>query len=138
MQLKALADGAPIVLSFPQPTAAGAWASGIVFVSDGYYELVEARANHDVNGGSGAAADVTKSVSGGAMSGTSMLASTFAFNTGARVPQRRAGATLAAAVANRQLAPGNTIAVITSGTLTALVGGCVTIVLKRIRPNRTR
>jgi hypothetical protein len=136
--LKALADQAPIYISYPQPTAAGAFASGIVFVSDGYYEIVEARCNHDVNGGASSAADVTKVTNGGAMSGATMLLTTFTFVSGARTSQRRFGATLTATKANRQLSPGDSIAVITSGTLTALVGACVTIVLRRVRPNRAR
>lgn len=142
--LKAGADKAPIAIPlYSQSAAAGNAPSTYGWISDGYYELIEARRRHSANGGAGAAVDIQKTPSGTALgAGASMLVSTFDLtanansNTGGLKSAANGG--LSATRTNRQLAPGDAIGVVTSGTLAALVGLQVTVVLVRIRPNRVR
>lgn len=136
--LKAFVDRAPVRVNYQQNAAAGTLTGGLLFVSDGYYQIVEARASHDVNGGASAAIDVVVVRNGAAMTGTTMLASAFVLASGARTSQRRAGATLTATKANQFVNPGDSIGAVASGTLTAVAGVAVSIVLQQVRPNRQR
>lgn len=145
MHVKPLSDVIVIPL-YRQVTAAGAAANCYGFISDGYYEVVEVRKRHSVNGGAAAAVDVQKTPAGTALgAGTSVLGSTFDLTanansaTGGQKLRSGSGATaLATARTSCQLAPGDSLGVVLTGTLTALVGLALDVVLKRIRPNRER
>lgn len=142
--IKAGGDRAPIEIPlYSQCAAAGTAPPTYGWISDGYYELIEARRRHSANGGAAAAVDVQKTPSGTALgAGVSMLASTFDLTANANSitggVKSASNAGLSATKTNRQLAPGDAIGVVTSGTLTALAGLQVTVVLVRIRPNRVR
>lgn len=131
---------APVYVPFSDSAAAGAQVDKVLFVSDDYYELVEARCNHAVDGGALSGAMITKATSGTTIAnGVDMIATIFDFTTGALTPQRRsAGAGTLGTTANRQLDPGDTVYLDYEGTLTGLlgVGGC--LVLKRIRFTQDR
>src|SRR3990167_535548 len=80
--------------------------------------LIEARARHAANGGSGAAVTVEKLSNNQAKgTGTSMLSSVFTLIGGQTNIQRRGATTILAGV---QLGPGDAIALRPSGTLTGL------------------
>jgi hypothetical protein len=134
---KAIAMEAPVYVAYANSAAAGAQVDGYMFISDGYYEVDEVHANHDVNGGAGAAVDVKKVPSGTTIgSGSSVLASTFDFSTGADTKQSKTSANggLTTTQANRRLSPGDALAADFSGTLTGLLGVAITVRLKRTRP----
>ena len=122
--------------------ANAAIADAPIFVSDGYYELIEARENHQVLGTDGGAVDLdlVKCNSGEALAdGESMLATLFNLKATADTPVVRTQASgLHATRARLQLNPGDRIDLDFQGTLTALAGVSVTLVLKRIRFNSVR
>lgn len=133
--IKNLGQFAPVVVSYANGAAAGAQIDGYMFVSDGYYEVLEVRCNHQANGGSGAEVDVNIVPSGTAIgSGTSCLDAAFDLSTGAATQQVKSisRGTLAAR-ASRLLDPGEALAADFGGTLTSLAGVAITVVLKRIR-----
>lgn len=135
---KKLGMYAPQVVHFNDTSAAGAQLDSYTFVSDDYYEVVEMREVHAVVGGAAAAAVVRKVPSGTALaSGSAIGLTAFDLTATANTPQRRALSlgTLSATVAARQLAPGDSLAVDYSGTLTGLIGVAITIVLRRTRPS---
>lgn len=129
---------APVYVSAHNSAAAGAQVDGYFFVSDGYYEVEYAGCTHDVAGGSGAQVDVKKCATGTTVaSGVSVLASVFDLTATADTSQRRAliTGTMTATVANRQLIPGDSLALDFAGTLTGLLGVGVTVRLRRTRQN---
>ena len=131
---------APVYVPFSDSAAAGAQVDKVIFVSDDYYELVEARINHAVNGGAVAGAMITKATAGTTIAaGVDMIATIFDFAAGALTPQRRsAGAGTLGTAANIQLAPGDTVYLDYEGTLTGLLGVGGVLVLKRIRFTQER
>lgn len=133
---KSIANQAPRECYYVQTAAAGTAPPAFIFVnpsgSGEYFEVVEAKALWDVNGGAAAAANVKRVPAATALaSGTSVLASTFDLTTGARTSVDRA----MHATNNRIIAPGESVAVETSGTLTGLTGLVVHVTLK---PTRVR
>lgn len=128
---KSVAYLAPRYAHYVQTAAAGTCPDAYIFVADDYYQVVEVRYRHSVAGGSNAAADVKKVASGTALaSGTSVLASACDLTATADTNYTKTLSTTAAAL---QLAPGDALAVDTSGTLTNLAGVCVQVVLKPTR-----
>ena len=132
-----IALDAPVYVNFIIPENAGAVDSAI-FTSDGYYELLEAREVHTTAGSDGSAVtlDVVKAASGTAFgSGTSMLASTFNLKATAATPVSKTitNGGISATRSSRLIQTGDTIYVNFAGTLTAYVGGVLTLALKRYR-----
>lgn len=130
---------APRYASYVQTAAAGTATDAFIFVnppsSGEYFEIIEATAIFDVAGGASAAADVKVVPAGTALaSGTTALASTFDLTTGARTAVNKA---LTATAANRLVKPGDSVAVDTSGTLTALAGLVVQVLLRPIKVKKT-
>ena len=128
---------APVYVCFIIPENAGAVDSAL-FVSDGYYELLEAREVHTTAGSDGSAVtlDLVKAASGTAFgSGTSMLASTFNLKSTAATPVSKTitNGGVVQTRSSRLVQPGDTIYANFAGTLTAYVGGALTLVLKRYR-----
>lgn len=122
---------------YPQTAAAGIAPDAYIFVADGYYVVEDVRAVFDVAGGASCAADVKKVPSGTALaSGVSTLGAAFDLTTGARTPitKNSDNGGLSTTNANLHLAPGDSLAVDTSGTLTALTGLVVQVRMKRERP----
>ena len=131
---------APVYVPFSDSAAAGTQVDKVIFVSDDYYELVEARCNHAVDGGALAGAMITKALSGTTIAaGVDMIATIFDFSAGALTPQRRsASADTLGTVANRRLDPGDTVYLEYEGTLTGLLGVGGVLVLQRIRFTQER
>lgn len=134
-RLKSWGLDAPVVVNFIIPENAGAVDSAI-FVADDFYEIVEARECHITAGTDGSAVtlDILKAASGTAFgSGTTMLSSTFNLKSTAATPVAKSDILggLTATRADRRVQRGDTIYVNFAGTLTAYVGGCLTVVLKR-------
>ncbi len=132
---KSIAQHAPRVASYVQTAAAGTAPDAYIFVnptgSGEYFEIVEAFAIFDVAGGASAAADVKIVPAGTALaSGTTALVAAFDLTTGARTAIAKSGGALTATAANRIVKPGDSVAVDTSGTLTALTGLVVQVVMK--------
>lgn len=133
---KGLAGSAPVYASYVHSGAAAGQLDAFFFVADDYYEVVEVRVNHSVDGGAGAQVDIKKVATAGVLaSGVSVLASVFSLASGALTSQRRklSEGTLTTTAANRALVPGDSLAVDFSGTLTSMVGPAVVVVLKRLR-----
>lgn len=135
---KAVAWQRPVVLTFNAgPNAALLTAPNVaLFTADADYEIVEATEVHETLGtdGSAVTADVVKASDGTALSGgTSMLASTFNLKATINTMQRRSNATLAATVANRRVSRGQRVGIKFSGTMTAVTGVCITVVLVPIK-----
>lgn len=127
----------PMAVAYVQTAAAGTAPPAYVFInpagSGEYYQVIEVTAIFDVAGGSGAAADVKIVPAATALaSGTTCLTATLGLTSGARTSIK---GTLAAA---KVVAPGSSVGVVTSGTLTALTGLVVQIVLKPLRGNKNR
>jgi hypothetical protein len=121
-------------LQHSDSAAAGAQVDTYIGTVDNYYEVVEVRLNHRVNGGANAAVDIKKAPSGTAISaGVSVMATAFDLTTGAATPQRRVNTTLSATRANRLLAPGDSLGLDYSGTLTGLLGVGVQVLLRPLR-----
>ena len=130
---------APVYVTVALPAAAGLQLAQYVFVSDGYYEVIEAREAHTVAGGSGAAMQVRKCAAGTAPgSGTAMLGTAFDLNATADTPQYRSHSAGNIVEAASQIEPGQSIAVSYAGTLTGLLGVGLTLVLRRTRSNPSR
>jgi len=136
---KAITNFDPVRVSYVQTAAAGTAPDAFVFVnpvgSGEYFEILQATALFDVVGGASAAADVKVVPAATALaSGTTALAATFDLTTGARTATK---ATLTATAANRIVAPGSSVAVDTSGTLTGLTGLVVSVTLRPMRGSKT-
>lgn len=136
---KAMVWQAPVVLPFIIPENAGA-VDSVLFTPDTQYELVYAAESHITAGSDGGAVtlDVKKSASGTAItSGTSLLASTFDLKSTASTPviKKVANGGLASRP-TRYVNSGQQVGADFTGTLTAYVGGALTLVFIPVkRPN---
>lgn len=136
---KALANDAPVVLQFGPPGANAALADGYIFTAlDADYELVAVSEVHGTAGSDGGAvtADVVRVASGGTIAaGTSLLASTFSLKSTVDTPVTKnvSNGGLPAAQSSRVIARGQSVAINLAGTLTALAGMAITVVLLPIR-----
>ena len=137
---KAAAWHAPLVLTFAAgPNAALLTLPDVtLFIADTDYELLSVAEVHEVLGTNGSAVTLDiKKCTGvqAAASGTTMLASTFDLKATVQtvVSKTLSNAGLTATAADRRLAAGNRLALDFTGTLTALAGVNVTVVLKRVR-----
>lgn len=131
---------APVVVNFMDGAAAGLQLAQHFFIADDYYEIVEVRCNHNVNGGAGATVGVYKVNAEAISAGDATQLTDFALNTGAGTAQVRSNraATLSATKAFRQLVPGDSLGALYAGTLTGLLGVGMTVILKRTRYSQTR
>lgn len=130
---------APVTITVPFSGAAAGQLDLPIFISDGYYEIVEARSAHAVAGGSNAAVQLRVHSSGVAIaSGTAVLAVAFDLTATAVVPVVKSISNGGITKANALISPGQMLSADFSGTLTALVGPTITIVLRRTRINRDR
>jgi hypothetical protein len=129
-----------LVITYPDPAAAGAQTDRVFFQCPvGHaYEVTAISEIHSAAGTNGSAVSiqVTKDTGTDAPgAGTDLLTN----NTGAGFDAKgtanttQAG-TLTATIATRRLAAGNRLSVDYAGTLTALAGVIITVVLKRINP----
>ncbi len=137
---KAAAWEAPIVLPFTATTNASILTSPNVgvFTADADCEIVSVEERHETLGTNGSAVtlDVVKASSGTAMaSGTSLLASTFnlkaTINTTVKKTISNGG--IVQTVSGRVILAGQCVGVNFGGTLTAVTGVSVTIILRRLR-----
>lgn len=131
---KSIAQLAPVIARYVQVAAAGTAPDAFIYVnpasSGEYFEIVEVRSIFEVAGGAAAAADVKIVPTATALaSGTTALNATIDLTTGARASVKTV---LTATKANRIVKPNDAIAIDTSGTLTALAGLVIEVVLKPI------
>lgn len=133
MKASSVAFKAPVRLTFSAgPNAALLTAPNVgLFTADGDYEIVYAAERHETLGtdGSAVTVDVVKAASGTAMSGgTSLLASTFNLKATINTTQERkvSAGTLAS---DRVLRAGQCLGLKFSGTMTAVTGVSVTVLL---------
>ena len=129
---KAMVWQSPRVLTFAVPENAGAVDSVLIAAADCQLELVYAAESHITAGSDGGAvtADVKKASSGTAITaGTSLLASTFDLKSTASTPviKKVVNGGLAARP-TRYVSVGQQVGVDFTGTLTAYVGGALTLV----------
>lgn len=131
---------APRIVTFTQainPATALMVDAGLFTVEAGAeYEVVEAIEAHTVAGSDGGAVtlDLKKAGSGTAPgAGTSVLSSTFNLKSTANTPVSKTRASGIAAQSVRRLVGGQTLFLDFTGTLTALAGMCVTVVLRQTR-----
>ncbi len=137
---KAIAQHAPIRVTYVQTQAAGTAVDNYLFVnptgSKEYFEIVEVSYNYATAGSTGAKADVKIVPSGTALaSGTTALDSTGCDLTQTANTPYKSGLTTTAA--NRIVKPGDSVAVDTSGTLTGLVSLVVVVTLKPVKIVKT-
>lgn len=130
--LKKMASFDAAFALYVQTAAAGTAPSAFVFInppgSGETYEVMEVSYNFDVAGGAGAQADVSVVAAAAAITaGTTVLSSVIGMTAGARTAAKKS---LTATKANRYIRAGSALAVVTSGTLTALAGLCVQILLQ--------
>lgn len=136
---KALASDAPVVLQFGPPGANGALADGYLFTAlDGDYELVAVSEVHGTAGSDGSAvtADVVRVASGGTIAaGTSLLSSTFNLKSTVDTPviKNVSNGGLPSAQSSRVISRGQSLAINLAGTLTALAGMAITVVVQPLR-----
>lgn len=139
MRCDAHVNAAPVVRQFGGTGANAALADSYVFTAlDGDYELVAASEVHGTAGSDGGAvtADIVRVASGGTIAaGTSLLSSTFNLKSTVDVPVTKnvSNGGLPAAQSSRIIARGQSVAVNLTGTLTALAGNVITIVLRPVR-----
>lgn len=139
MRSKAIANDAPVVLQYGSPGANAAYADGYVFTAlDTDYEIVAVSEVHGTSGSDGGAvtADVVRVASGGTIAGgTTLLASMFNLKSTVDVPviKNVSNGGLASAQSSRVIARGQSLAINLTGTLTALAGMAIAIVLQPIR-----
>lgn len=133
MSFKAIADRAPVVISIVQPVNAGNIDQD-VFIADRPYDVIAVRETHGVAGSDGGAVtlDVVKATGTTAIaSGTTVLSSTFNMKSTANTPvtkTRSNGGVVSTPVAT--LAEGDRLGFNYTGTITALAGVAVSIVLR--------
>jgi hypothetical protein len=137
MLAKAVAWQAPVRVTFSAgPNAALLTAPNVgLFTADVDYMIAAAYERHETLGtdGSAVTADVVKASSGTAMaSGTSLLASTFNLKSTINTTQSKtqAAGTLAT---DRILSAGQCLGIKFSGTMTAVTGVSITVVLVPLR-----
>lgn len=135
---KAVAYKAPVVLQFTAgPNAALLTLPNVGLMTvDDDMEIMSVTERHETLGTDGGAVtvDVVKASSGTALaSGTSLLASTISLKATINTTQSRtlAAGTLASTAAGRTVLAGQCIGLKFSGTMTAVTGVCITVVLKR-------
>lgn len=137
MQAQAVAWQAPLVLSFAAgPNAALLTAPNVaLWLADADAEIVFAAEIHETLGtdGSAVTVDVVKVADGTAIaSGTSLLATTF--NLKATINTRQSRTLSAGTLASdRIIYAGQTLGLKFSGTMTAVTGVNITVVLNRLR-----
>lgn len=122
----------PAHISIPGTAPATSGNFGLFFTADAAYELVSVTERHETAGTNGSAVTLmlTKVPSGTAKgSGTDMLSA--GIDLKGTADTNAAGA-LHATAANLKLAAGDSLALVPTGTLTALAGVHVTAWLKRI------
>lgn len=119
------------VSQFIAAGAAAADYDGLMFIADRAYEVVQVRERHQTAGSSTTASVNVKKVPSGTAkaSGTDIIAAVIDLSTTADTNQTPA---LHATVGNRQLAAGNAIGLVGAGTMTAVDGVTVQVVLKPI------
>lgn len=104
--------------------------SKTIFIADAAYQVTKITCAWGTAGGAGAAATVEKltgtTAPGG---GTAMQTSAFDLTTTANTVGT---ATLSGTVASLQLAAGDRLGIKLAGTLTGLVGCCITVSLRRL------
>lgn len=124
---KSIAYLAPRYVEFTQD-AATVPATGYLFVADEYYEVVSVKARFSHVGGASAAVTINKVPSGTAPgSGTAVLSA--AVDLTATADTTYSG-TISSVAGAKLLAPGDALAAVFSGTLTALTGLVVQVTLK--------
>ena len=132
---KAVASQAPVRVAYVQTAAAGTAPLAYVFVnptgSGEYFEVVEVSYIYNVAGGASAAAILNKSTTGDPAASTAISGS-MDLTAAARTPRK---ATVSATFNTRLVAPGESLSIATSGTLTALTG---LVVLVTLKPNVVR
>ena len=106
-----------------------------LFTADADCEILSVTERHETLGTDGGAvtADIKKAPSGTAIAGgTSLLASTFNLKAAINTTQSRsrAAGTLAA---DRVILAGQCVGVDFTGTMTAVTGVCITVMLRRLR-----
>lgn len=136
-QAKAVAWQAPRYLTFSAgPNAALLTAPNVgLFTADADCEIVAAYERHETLGtdGSAVTADVVKASSGTALaSGTSLLASTFNLKSTVNTTQSKtiSAGTLAT---DRVILAGQCVGIKFSGTMTAVTGVNITVILRPLR-----
>lgn len=137
MNAKAVAWEAPQRITFSAgPNAALLTLPDVgLFTADADYEIVAAYERHETLGtdGSAVTADIVKAASGTALaSGTSLLASTFNLKATINTTQSRSlsAGTLAS---DRILYSGQCLGINFAGTMTAVTGVSITVVLQPMR-----
>lgn len=123
-----------VVASVNVPGTAAATAGNypVFFVADAAYQVVSVQERHETAGAdAGAVTVMLKKVPSGTAkaSGTDTLSA--GINLKATADTNQSGA-LHATVANYQLAAGDSLALVTTGTLTSVAGVTVSVELKRI------
>lgn len=135
---KAVAQLAPVRVAYVQTAAANTAPPGVIFInptgSGEYFEIVEASYMYDVAGGSGALATVEVIPSGTAIASGAEAITAMDFTATARTPRKGTLGTAAA----RLVKPGDSVGVITAGTLTGLTGLCVLVTLRPVRVTKQR
>lgn len=132
--MKAKIWAAPVVLVRQFAAAVGTAVDTLLFVADRDYEIVEVSESHLTAGSDGGAVtlDVKKSSSGTAFTaGTSVLASTFDLKSTASTPVRKTvgNGGIASSRVTRTLLAGQQLGIDFTGTMTAVAGGGITVVL---------
>lgn len=138
--MRKMAAWAKVTAQYVQTAAAGTAPPAAIFVnpsnSGETYEIMSASAVYDVAGGAVAAADVKVTTSGTAFTGgTSALTSVFDLTAAARTIQSKA---LSTTKTRRFVKPGQSVILLTSGTLTALTGLIVQIELQPLTRRTSR
>ena len=140
MLTKALTWHAPVIVTWAiGPNAALLTLPDVsLFIADTDYELLSVSEVHEVLGTDGSAVtlDIKKcTTTQAAASGTTMLASTFNLKATVQtvVTKNKSNGGLSATAANVRLAAGNRLALDFSGTMTAVAGVCVNVVLYPLR-----
>ena len=135
--LSRLGMHAPVVLTFAFPENASV-VDSVLFVADDDYEVVDVAESHITKGSDGGAVtlDLKKAASGTAVtSGTSVLASTFDLKSDNNTPVRKtvANGGVHQTKLTRTITKGQQLGVDFTGTVTAVAGMALTLVLKRVR-----
>ena len=123
----------PITVRIPGTSAAtAANYTAPFFIADRSYEIIEVRERHETAGSDGSAVtvDVYKVPSGTApASGTSVLTTTMNLKATANTNQ---SGSVTATISNKRIARGDSLALVTSGTLTSVAGVTVSVLIKAI------
>lgn len=115
----------PISVMFPTATPA---VSADIFVSDGYYRVRSVRESHSVASDSGTVQVEVLTSGQDADAGVDQLTGTMSLSGTADTPI--AGTVIEPPTL---IAPGNRVGLVFGGTVTNLVGCCITVHLERVR-----